>query len=214
MRDNITKTVSFLWATAIGGLFFLLPLVVVLALLGKVYSVVGAVAEPLHAWVPVNSPLGVLLLFLLAVAIIVAACFVAGVVASRALGRKFSSTIEKQLMTIFPKYAIYRDLLAGNLKHSQEGPSLSPVLVSTHEGYRLAFESDRLDNGLVVVFFPGAPDTWIGSVVLVPPERVFPTELPFNEAVGIFERLGRDSRRLLTTLHPPSAESVREIGPG
>ncbi len=206
MHEKITKSASWLWATAIGGLFFLLPLVVVLALLGKVYSVVQSMAVPLHEWIPVNTPLGIALLFVLAVVILVFACFAAGMIASRAVGQQFAGALEKQLMTVFPKYAIYRDLLAGNLKHSQEGPSLTPVLVSTVEGYRIAFEADRLENGLVVVFFPGAPDTWIGSVVLVPHERVFPTELTFNEAVGIFERLGRDSQQQLATIRLPTLQ--------
>lgn len=38
-----------------------------------------------------------------------------------------------------------------------------------------------------------------GSVALVPPERVQQTELSFKEAIGIFERLGRDTRRLFDT---------------
>ena len=210
MRVKITQSASFLWATAIGGLFFLLPLVAIFVLFGKVYAVASAVAKPLHEGIPVNSPIGIALLFLLAIALIVVICCAAGVIASRAIGRQFSSRLEKQLMTVFPKYAIYRDLLAGNLKHSQEGPSLTPVLVSTVEGYRIAFESDRLENGFVVVFFPGAPDTWIGMVALVPCERVFPTELKFNEAVGIFERLGRDSQRCLATTHLPVALPNRD----
>ncbi len=199
MQVKIAKSVNFLWATAIGGVFFLLPLAVVLVMLGQVYSVVRAIAQPLHAWLPVDSPTGIALLFSLAVAILVLLCFIAGIIASRAIGRQFSTTLENQVMTVFPKYAIYRDLLAGNLKHSHEVPSLTPILVSTVEGSRIAFESDRLLDGRVVVFFPGAPDTWIGSVALVPPERVQQTELSFKEAVGIFERLGRDSRRLFDT---------------
>lgn len=203
MHKKFAKSVSFLWATVIGGIFFLLPLAVVLGLLTQVYSIVTAVAKPLHAWIPVNSTSGIALLFSLAVAILVLLCFVAGMLASRAIGRRLTDTLEKQVMTVFPKYAIYRDLLAGNLKHSQEVPSLTPILVSNAEGYRIAFESDRLANGMVVVFFPGAPDTWIGSVVLVSAERVYPTQLSFNEAVGVFERLGRDSRQFFPSEKMP-----------
>lgn len=196
MRDKIKKSASIFWTTAIGGVFFLLPLAVVVFMLAQVFAIVKSVAKPLHEWVPVNSPSGIALLFSLAVAILALLCFAAGLIASRALGRRFSNTLENQVMTVFPKYAIYRDLLASNLKQSQEVPSLTPVLVSTSEGERIAFESDRLPNGMVVVFFPGAPDTWIGSVAVVPAERVHATELSFKEAIGIFERLGRNSQHL------------------
>jgi uncharacterized membrane protein len=202
MRERISSSVSFLRATALGGVFFLLPFVFVVYLLGQVYSVVSAIAQPLHAWIPVNSPFGIGVLFCIALGVLVFLCFAAGMIASRAIGKKFSSTLEKQLVTVFPKYAIYKDLLAGNLKHGEHGPTLKPILLNTVDGYRLAFEADRLPNDSVVVFLPGAPDTWIGSVVLVPAARVHAIDLPFNEALGIFERLGRDSSRLLASSAP------------
>ncbi len=203
MRKKIESSASFLWATAIGGVFFLLPLAVLLFLLGQVYSIVLAVAVPLHDWLPLNTPLGIALLFGLAVAGLVLLCFASGIAARRAIGKKFTGTLEKQLATVFPKYTIYKDLLAGNLKHRDTGPSLVPVLVQVEEGYRVAFESDRLPGGLVVVFFPGAPDTWTGSVLLVPEERVHPTELEFGDALGIFEQLGRQSQTLLQSIKIP-----------
>lgn len=200
MFKKLDESLHFFRSTAIGGLFFLLPMAVILGLLGQVYSVVAAVAVPLGNalpdWVPINTAVGIAFLFSASVALIVALCFFCGVVARRAIGRRFSTTIEKQLITVFPKYAIYKDLLAGNLKHSSEGPSLTPVLVSCPEGYRLALEADRLPEGWVVVFFPGAPDTWIGSVVIVPEDRVMATDVDFNATLGIFERLGRDSAAL------------------
>ncbi|TWU48026.1 DUF502 domain-containing protein [Rubripirellula reticaptiva] len=213
MRAKINESVGFLRSTAIGGLFFLLPLAVIIGLLGQVYGIVAAVAGPLGDslpdWVPVNSAMGIAFLFSASVATIVGMCFFAGVVARRAIGQKFSSTIEKQLITVFPKYAIYKDLLAGNLKHDSDGPSLTPVLVECPEGFRIAMEADRLPGGLVVVYFPGAPDTWIGSVVLVPADRVRSTDLDFNETLGVFERLGRDSSAFLAPIEsltkPPPA---------
>lgn len=200
MRDKIDNSVRFLRSTAIGGLFFLLPLAVAIGLLGQLYSIVVAVAVPLHEMIPVNTPVGIAFLFSLAVAILVGLCFAAGVIARRTIGKKFSTTVEKQLITVFPKYAIYKDLLAGNLKHDTDGPSLTPVLVECPEGYRIAMEADRMASGHVVVYFPGAPDTWIGSVVIVPENKVHSTELDFNETLGVFERLGRDSSEILSPL--------------
>ncbi|QDT06244.1 hypothetical protein K227x_46530 [Rubripirellula lacrimiformis] len=216
MRQKIHESVGFLRSTAIGGLFFLLPLAVIAGLLGQVYSIVSAVAVPLGDampdWVPINTATGIAFLFSASVAVLVGMCFTAGVIARRAIGRKFSSTIERQLITIFPKYAIYKDLLAGNLKHDSDGPSLTPVLVECPEGLRIAMESDRLANGMVVVYFPGAPDTWIGSVVLVPAERVRSVELDFNETLGVFERLGRDSAAFLSAGMDATEGSPRANG--
>ncbi len=188
------RHIHFLWTTALGGVFFLLPLVVLFALLGRVYSIVVAIAVPLHAWIPVNSPIGIALLFKVSLLLLVLICFLAGMIARRTMGKKFSNTLERYLIMVFPKYAIYKDLLAGNLASGHAGPSLTPILVACPEGDRLAFQADTLSNGDALVFLPGAPDPWIGSIVVVPRERVLSIDLPFAEAVGVLERLGRDSR--------------------
>ncbi len=203
MKDRIGKSFGFLKTTALGGVFFLLPLAVVGAILGYIYSVVSVVYEPLKQWIPVSTAAGLAGLFAIAVGIVVLLCFIAGILARRAIGRKFSQTIEKQLMLVFPKYAIYKDLLADNIGGAENVPSLAPVCVRFDDSHRLAFEADRLANGLVAVYLPGAPDSWIGHVVLVSADRVEPVDIPFSEFLGIFERLGRDSATMLTSLQFP-----------
>ncbi len=186
------KFLAFLRTTAIGGILFLLPLVVIGTLLGSIYNVVIQVYEPLKKFLPVHSAIGILLLFLLAVAIVVLLCFFCGLITKRALARKFTQTVEKQLITVFPKYAIYKDLLAGNLGGDENVPSLTPVTVKLIDQTRLAFEADRLPDGRVLVYLPGAPDTWNGEVVVVDPEQVAAVDVPFSEYLGIFEKLGRE----------------------
>ncbi|MDZ4818411.1 MAG: hypothetical protein SGJ20_05500 [Planctomycetota bacterium] len=188
---------GFFKATAVGGLLLLLPLAVVLALLGYVYSAVVLVYEPLKDHLPVKSNFGVGLLFLLAVAILIGLCFVCGLAAQRAIGRQFSEKIEQRIISLFPKYAIYKDILAGTVGGSQLGPTLIPVTIRFDDAIRIGFEADCTEQGLVVVFLPGAPDPWIGSVALVQRDRVERLEIDFNEAAAICERLGRKSSGLL-----------------
>ena len=197
MKEHIGRSIGFVKATAIWGVLFLLPVAAVVALLGYVYSFVVVIHEPIKEYIPVETAAGVAMLFVAAVSAILLACFAAGLVAHRAIGRRCAEFIEKYLTTFFPKYAIYKDLLAGNIGGDRNVPSLKPVLVTTPECRIIAFESDRLENGSVVIFFPGAPDTWIGTVGLVAAENVEPLAIPFNEVVGILEQLGRGSRRWL-----------------
>lgn len=199
MKQHIGRSIGFVKATAIGGVLFLLPLAAVVGLLGYVYSFVVVIYEPMKERIPVQTAAGIAMLFALAIAVILLACFAAGLVAHRAIGRRGARFIEKYLTTFFPKYVIYKDLLAGNIGGTRDVPTLKPVLVVTAECRRIAFESDRLPDGSVAVFFPGAPDTWIGTVGLVAPENVEPLAIPFNEVVGILEQLGRDSGKWFAT---------------
>ena len=171
----------------------MLPIVAVIVLLGYVLKAVVSVHGVLKEWIPFDSATGIALLFSLAVVLILAACFVAGLIAHRAIGTHFSRTMESHLMKIYPKYGIYKDLLAGKFGGTENAPSLSPVLVRKEECLYPAFQADRLASGLIVVYFPGSPDTWNGSLALVGPDRVHPMDVPFAALIDIYERLGRDS---------------------
>jgi uncharacterized membrane protein len=197
MRRQVTNTFGFLKTTAIGGLIFLLPLAVIGGLLGYVFNVVLVIYEPLEKHLPVDSATGTAVLFLIAVGILVMLCFLCGLAARRAIARKFSQTLEKHLVMVFPKYAIYKDILAGNIGGDVHAPSLVPVTIQFDDAIRIGFEAERTEGGLVIVYLPGSPDPWMGSVVLVEPCRVQPLDVDFGETYAICERLGRDSGQLL-----------------
>jgi uncharacterized membrane protein len=186
--------------TALGGVLFLLPIVVIGVLLSYVYRVAAAAYLYVKPWLPFDSVISIANLFCLLTVLLLVACFVAGLFAQRAIGRFLTRTIEQQLIKVYPKYAIYKDLLAGKLGGDENVPSLRPVSVWKEGVVYLAFEADRLANGLVVVYFPGAPDAWYGSIALVAPEHVQPIDVPFDQLLNICERLGRDSSRLLSAL--------------
>lgn len=200
MKKNVTKTFGFLKTTAIGGLIFLLPLAVVVGLLGYVYSALKVVYEPLKEYIPVSSYGTMSLLFLIAIAVLVALCFFCGLAARRAIARKFSLAVEKQLVMVFPKYAIYKDLFAGNFGGGIHAPSLTPVTVQFDDSIRIGYEAGRTEQGLVIVYLPGSPDPWLGSVALVQPGRILPLDVNFGETSAICERLGRDSAQLLSSV--------------
>jgi hypothetical protein len=101
--------------------------------------------------------------------------------------------VERNLTMMFPKYAIYKDILAGNIGGDAAAPSLCPVTVKLLDHYQIGYESGRTDEGLVIVYLPGAPDPWNGTVVLVEPEQVKPLNVNFNDTAAICERLGRES---------------------
>ena len=203
MKEQVTKTFGFLKTTAIGGLIFLLPLAVIGGLLGYVFNVVLLIYEPLKEYLPVSTAIGTAVLFLTAVGILVMLCFFCGLAARRAIARKFSQTIEKHLVMVFPKYAIYKDILAGNIGGDAHAPSLVPVTIQFDDTIRIGYEAGRTERGLVIVYLPGSPDPWMGSVALVESDRIQPLDIDFGETSGICERLGRDSRQLLASVQNP-----------
>lgn len=211
MKTTLGNRLGFLRTTAIGGVLFLLPFGVLVGLLVYVFQGVVAAHAHLKPWIPFDSATGIALLFCLAILVLLATCFLAGLLGRRAIGIHFSQTMESHLLKVFPKYGIYKDLLAGKFGGNENLPSLTPVLVKKEDHQFLAFQADRLANGLVVVYFPGSPDTWYGTLALVPSEKVQAIDVSFLEVIGICERLGRNSSSLLNAT---ALTGTKSAGPG
>ncbi|MCM2373754.1 DUF502 domain-containing protein [Aporhodopirellula aestuarii] len=208
MKKHVTRHLSFLRATAIGGIFFLLPFVVLCFFLGQIAQVVVAVAVEIQPFLRdqlgINDATGYVLIFGIALLVIVLVCFAAGILASRSVARQFTGWVEKYLLMMFPRYAIFKEQLSGNIGGDIAKNRLKPVHVRL-EGYsRLAFEVERSTDSeqlthaeLVTLYLPGAPDPWSGTVINVTPDRIDPIEAPFPDVLGAFEKLGLDSQKIL-----------------
>lgn len=195
-RKIVNKIIRFLKTTAIGGLLFLLPLIVIGALIGQVVPIVMSVAELLGEYIPVKTPGGIGLLILLAIVVVLLLCFAAGLLARRSLGKRITENFEKYLLLLFPRYAILKDQMAGSIGGHETRPRMKPVLVRFEDSQRIGFEIERTDEGLVTVYLPSAPDPWLGTVVLLNADRVDQAEIEFGDTVAIFEQLGRGSAAL------------------
>lgn len=200
---HVSRTYSFLRTTGIGGIFFLLPLVIVGALLGQVIQIVWVAADSIQGFLPVNTPLGYSLLFLSGIGILVMACFAAGIVARRAIGRRFLGFIEKYLLMLFPRYAIFKEQLSGNIGGHEFQNSMTPVYIECMGIERIAMEIERDDDGRVTVFLPGSPDPWTGTVIIVRDQQVRPLPVDFASAMATFEQLGRTTLNLTRNAESP-----------
>ena len=182
--------------TVIGGVVFLLPLIVVLAVLGQGLALVAGIAAPLAAHFPEREIGGVAVVTLVALLLVLLVCYGAGLLARAAFGRALSERFENRLHALYPRYTVIKAMTQG-LGGGSGHDALSSVLVSFDDHQMLAFEVERLSDGRVVVFLPGAPDPWSGSVVLVPAERV--AAMPFDTPAlnRSLKGLGRGSAALL-----------------
>lgn len=208
MKQHVKRQISFLRTTAIGGIFFLLPLIVVCVLIGQVVQVVYAIAigalPVLQEYMPFNDAFGYFLIFAIATLVLVLACFVSGLMARRSLARQFTRFVEKYLLMLFPRYAIFKEQLSGNIGGDIAKNRLRPVCVQLEGFSRLAFEVERYrsetagaDPCGVTLYLPGSPDPWNGTVIMVAADRVTRLDVPFGDVLGAFEKLGDDTQKLL-----------------
>lgn len=192
----MTLPLKPLKTTLIGGLVFLLPLIVVLTVVGKGVALVAGFANTLASRFPRSEIGGVAVASLLALALVLLVCYGAGLLARAAVGRALSENFENRLHALYPRYTVVKAMAQG-FGADSAGDGLRAVLATFDDYQQLAIEVERLADGRVVVFLPGAPDPWSGSVVLVAPERI--TAAPFDVSAlsRSLKGLGRGSAALL-----------------
>ena len=193
----MTLSLKPITTTLIGGVVFLLPVVVTLAVLGQALALMARVVQPVAAMLPDRQVGGVALASLVAMLLLLLLCYGAGLLARAALGRTLSASFEDRLQTIYPRYTVIKGMTQA-LGVDGVKSDLKTVLVSFDDHQILAIEVERLPDGRVVVFLPGAPDPWSGNVVMVPQERVAAVPVEIGALHRSLKSIGRGSAALLS----------------
>ena len=138
---------------------------------------------------------------ILAILIMLLVCLIAGIIARSKPAQAFYQRVDSILLELIPGYAWTKTVMSsfGGKNVTDE---FKPVLVTLDDQMQIAFELDRTENNLVVVFFPGAPDVRSGSVAFVTPERVVPVEASFLAINKTMKHMGRGGAALLPATYP------------
>jgi uncharacterized membrane protein len=204
---------KFLRATLVGGVMFLVPVVVLAVILGKALEIARKVTDPLAARIPVHSVIGLQTPTLLAAFLIVLLCFLAGLLARMRTAARAVRWLESTLLSNIPGYEFFKAVSGRMIGADVEGAPQA-VLVYTGDSWQIGFEFERLDNGLAAVYVPEGPACASGPVMFVPPERLSPLGLSPAAAMKCLRRLGAGSNALLGRYPPgmPPGGFSRERG--
>jgi len=181
---------ELLKATALGGFLFLVPIAAAGLVLAKAFQFMKRLAEPFSGWLEAHSG-GILLGDLLAAAALLLVCLAAGLVARSPYGKRLGEWLESVLVSIVPGYGFVKGFTDSMSESDTAARAFKPVVARFDDNAQLAFEVERDAGGNVVVYLPGAPNPWSGSVVFMSAERVAPLKMSMPEATKHLRQLGR-----------------------
>jgi uncharacterized membrane protein len=69
--------------------------------------------------------------------------------------------------------------------------------VQFDDSWQVALDIEQVMDGKRLVFLPGAPDFWSGSVCAVAEERVKPLDASVQALVSTMKRLGADGGKII-----------------
>jgi uncharacterized membrane protein len=199
---NILK---FLKTTLLGGVFFLLPLILIFLVFGKAFRALSKIVDPFAKALPYQSFLGVQKAYLVAIIILIAVGFFAGLLAKTVFGGRVRKWLE-DLLDKIPGYSLFRvfskDMEAG------EGVTRRPVgLVGLgNDNWQWCFIIERHVSGYMTIFIPGSPKPTSGAVRFLPAGLVKEVDIPMTLMIKCLTQNGAGSLDLLEGFLKPKKE--------
>jgi uncharacterized membrane protein len=194
-RRGISFT-GFLRATLVGGLLFLLPVVLIVIVLSHAMQLAVKVAKPISSLLPVEAVIGIRGETCLAVLLLILLSLGAGLVAQTKAGKRILSWSENSFLGGLPQYQVMKSMAEG-LAHVESAESVHPALVSIEDGWQMGYLLEPLEKGWVAVFLPQAPTPMSGNVMYLPADRVRPLGITMVQAMAIVKHIGVGSAKVL-----------------
>jgi uncharacterized membrane protein len=191
----VRSFLEFLKTTLVGGIFFLLPLIVTIVVIAKGIAMVAKVVRPIAARLPFTRLAGIAAEDLVAVFLLLVVCFLAGLVSRTTLGKAISGRAENMVLKKIPGYSILRSMTGDGVLGP--GVRLQTALVWIEESWVLAFLVERNPSGLLTVFVPSAPTPAAGTIYYMTEDRVRTIDVPVRVAVKLIMQLGVGSAEAL-----------------
>lgn len=177
--------ISIISQTVKGGVFFLLPLVIVIMLLKKAVELILPLAHFINKQIPFQLPFSAMAL---SVILLVLICLGAGWLARLGFAKKLILVLEENFLVLFPGYQLMKNSFESKVGLDSEKEY--PVVLVPIDGWMIGFLVEELNDTEVMVFIPSAPSSWEGSLVIFEKSQIKHSNLKPGDIMAIMKRLG------------------------
>lgn len=192
------KTIAlFLKTTTLGGLFVLLPVMLLYLLLAEVMDLAIALATPMADLFFKGAFSQTQLPGLMAILLIVAVSFACGLLMRLAWSRAGGHWIERHVLLPIPGYRALKGIIQ-SFGGTDDAESFRPMLLLSENGQReIAYLVEEHEDGQATVLLPWAPTPMAGSVRIVPRNQLQDVNLNLAEVTAVLSHWGLGVRDLL-----------------
>ena len=205
----LIRTKNFIRTTIFGGVIVILPTMILVFAFRWLFGIVDEAIRPLTELVINNIDLPKrydrMIATAIVLAVIVAGCFLVGLLVRTRLGMWIYNGLEGSLLVKAPGYKMVKETVNQFLGRKQS-PFSSVALVRLFENQTkvTAFITDRHENGMVTVFVPTGPNPTSGFIYHINEKYVHPINVSVEDAMRSVISCGAGSEKLIKGL-PPDA---------
>ena len=141
-----------------------------------------------------------------AILLLVAICFVVGLIVRTRPGRTAKDAFENAVLEKLPGYSFIRNFTKRLTGRSEE-QTLQPALVELEDALVPALIVEVLEDGSYTVLVPSAPTPMAGSIYILPADRVHPVDIPLTKAIGVFSKWGTGAGEFVRAMKKAGSSS-------
>ena len=187
------KPTQFLRETIKGGIFFVIPLTVILVILAKAHAVLKELTAPIASLLP-NNILGINGGFLIALCSLILVCFLGGLFVKSERVKHRISAIEDNFLSRIPGYSFIKAVASDTLEDGKN--PMQAVMVPDDKAYGFGLIIER-SGSLCTIYIPGAPNASSGEVKLFDIKDVVLIDVKAKDVLTSLSRLGKGGNQWL-----------------
>jgi uncharacterized membrane protein len=196
----------------IGGLIVLLPIGILIAAFGWIFGLVRALMRPLTAMVMAQSNMQEAVAIALVLGIILASCFLTGLLVRTRIGKWVHDVIERRILKTAPGYSLVKQTVLSFLGGSASPfSSVAFVELFGSDTMALGFVTDRHANGWYAVFIPTGPNPTSGGIFHVKPEHVHFVDHPVEDVMRTIISCGAGSAPIMKVLEDARGQQPAKV---
>src|SRR5262245_57491715 len=138
---------NFIKTTLIGGVLYLVPLILVLVVVGKAFGVIQHLVQPIVASLELHDNLGLFVARVIAILLLLVVCFVVGLFARTVIAKRMMAWLETSILSMLPGYGFLANLsddLAGT--HRRDGTKPEVRLARIEASWPIALLGEPTDE--------------------------------------------------------------------
>lgn len=173
----------------VGGLLFILPLVILILLVIKAIHLIRPLVHSLVEALGIHTIFGTATITIFSIILIILLCFLSGALIHMGLLKKWNSTFEETLYLLFPPLQRLKFRFFSEEQDSES--SWYSILLKREGCFKIAFITHKSENGFLSIFIPDAPDISTGEVILIPESDCIYHHIPRMEAMKMLQKFGK-----------------------
>lgn len=187
----------FFKTTVVGGVLFILPLVLIFALVEKAIHLLRIPLGKLLPLFDSYDVAGITLISLAAAVGLIAMCFLAGLLAKTKMASSALETLEVRVLGNLPGYQLFKDMSTRMAGLDDDG-STKVGMIAEGDGWRLCLVLDAVGDWVTIYMPDGGPaGGTAGEVRLMPASQVVTTDVTWLPLVASLRRGGRGALEMM-----------------